>query len=119
MSELIVVTIIVAADGGIKIPKVSSRDDLTKALNKLGALRSEQVSGKSSLTSTSCGTCLTSYERHNPLGYCATAMLAHIFTSQSLMMCDLTNFCACSFWLLKSCGPPRMRMTHTQRMSCS
>ena len=43
MSELIVVTVIVAAEGGVKVPKVSSREDLTKALNKLGALRSEQV----------------------------------------------------------------------------
>lgn len=44
MSELIVVTLIVAADGGVKIPKIQSREDLTQALNKLGALRSEQVS---------------------------------------------------------------------------
>lgn len=43
MSELIVVTIIVAAEGGVKVPKISSREELTKALNKLGALRSEQV----------------------------------------------------------------------------
>ena len=43
MSELIVVTVIVAAEGGVKVPKVSSREDLTKALNKLGALRSDQV----------------------------------------------------------------------------
>lgn len=43
MSELIVVTIIVAAEGGARVPKITSREDLTKALNKLGALRSEQV----------------------------------------------------------------------------
>ena len=43
MSELIVVTIIVAAEGGVKVPKITSREELTKALNKLGALRSEQV----------------------------------------------------------------------------
>ncbi|KAL3156596.1 hypothetical protein ABBQ38_000885 [Trebouxia sp. C0009 RCD-2024] len=43
MSELIVVTIIVAAEGGVKVPKISSREELTKALNKLGALRSEQI----------------------------------------------------------------------------
>lgn len=43
MSELIVVTVIVAAEGGVKVPKVQSREDLTQALNKLGALRSEQV----------------------------------------------------------------------------
>ncbi len=43
MSELIVVTLIVAAEGGVKVPKVTSREDLTKALNKLGALRSDQV----------------------------------------------------------------------------
>ncbi|DBA67657.1 TPA: hypothetical protein ACH3X2_001253 [Trebouxia sp. C0005] len=43
MSELIVVTLIVAAEGGVKVPKVTSREDLTKALNKLGALRSDQI----------------------------------------------------------------------------
>lgn len=43
MSELIVVTVIVAAEGGVKVPKITSREELTKALNKLGALRSEQV----------------------------------------------------------------------------
>lgn len=47
MSELIVVTIIVAAEGGVKVPKISSREELTKALNKLGALRSEQVTSLS------------------------------------------------------------------------
>ena len=45
MSELIVVTFIVAAEGGVKVPKITSREELTKALNKLGALRSEQVTG--------------------------------------------------------------------------
>ena len=43
VSELIVVTVIVAAEGGVKVPKITSREDLTKALNKLGALRSGQV----------------------------------------------------------------------------
>lgn len=43
MSELIVVTLVVAAEGGAKVPKVSSREELKTALNKLGALRSEQV----------------------------------------------------------------------------
>lgn len=43
ISELIVVTIIVAAEGGVKVPKVSSREELKTALNKLGSLRSEQV----------------------------------------------------------------------------
>ena len=43
MSELIVVTIVVASEGGVKVPKVSSREELKTALNKLGALRSEQV----------------------------------------------------------------------------
>lgn len=43
MSELIVVTVIVAAEGGARVPKITSREELTKALNKLGALRSEQV----------------------------------------------------------------------------
>lgn len=43
MSELIVVTLVVAAEGGSKIPKVSDREELKSALNKLGALRSEQV----------------------------------------------------------------------------
>ena len=43
MSELIVVTLVVAAEGGVKVPKITSREELTQALNKLGALRSEQV----------------------------------------------------------------------------
>ena len=43
MSELIVVTVIVAAEGGVKVPKITSREELTRALNKLGALRDEQV----------------------------------------------------------------------------
>lgn len=43
MSELIVVTLVVAAEGGSKIPKVSDREELKSALNKLGALRSEQI----------------------------------------------------------------------------
>lgn len=43
MSDLMVVTIIVAAEASVKLPKVRSRDELKEALNKLGALRSDQV----------------------------------------------------------------------------
>lgn len=43
MDELIVVTILAAVDGGIKMPKVNSREELRTALNRLGALRSDQV----------------------------------------------------------------------------
>ena len=43
--ELIVVTILVAADGGLKLPSVRSREELRTALNRLGALRAEQVGG--------------------------------------------------------------------------
>ncbi len=44
MSDLMVVTILVAADADLKIPRIRGREDLKSALNKLGALRSEQVS---------------------------------------------------------------------------
>eukprot|EP00891_Asterochloris_glomerata_P002919 jgi/Astpho2/2919/Aster-01066 len=43
MSDLMVVTILVAADADLKIPRIRGREDLKSALNKLGALRSEQV----------------------------------------------------------------------------
>ena len=38
-----VVTLVVAAEANVKLPKVRSRDELKQALNKLGALRSDQV----------------------------------------------------------------------------
>lgn len=41
--ELIVVTILVAAEGGLKIPNISSREQLRSTLNSLGGLRSDQV----------------------------------------------------------------------------
>ena len=44
MSDLMVVTLLVAADADLKIPRIKGREDLRDALNKLGALRSEQVS---------------------------------------------------------------------------
>lgn len=37
------VTILVAADGGVDIPKVNSAETLRSALNRLGGLRSDQV----------------------------------------------------------------------------
>lgn len=42
-SELIVVTLLVAVEGTLKLPKVTSREELKTALNRLGAVRSDQV----------------------------------------------------------------------------
>ena len=39
MQELIVVTIIVAIEGGLKMPPVTSGEELRTALNRLGAIR--------------------------------------------------------------------------------
>lgn len=41
--ELIVVTILVAAEGGFKLPKITSRSELKAVLGKLGSLRKEDV----------------------------------------------------------------------------
>ena len=38
-NEYIVVTILVAADGSIKLPQISSLDDLKTALKRLGGVR--------------------------------------------------------------------------------
>lgn len=43
MQELIVVTVLVAVRGGLKMPRVTSGEELKTALNRLGAIRSEQV----------------------------------------------------------------------------
>ena len=43
VQELIVVTVLVALQGGLKMPRVTSGDELKTALNRLGAVRSEQV----------------------------------------------------------------------------
>ena len=37
------ITLLVAVAGDLKIPKIASRDELVQALNRLGAIRSEQV----------------------------------------------------------------------------
>lgn len=42
-NELIVVTILVAAESGMKLPPIRSREELQTALGRLGALRSDQV----------------------------------------------------------------------------
>lgn len=42
-NEYIVVTILVAADGSIKLPQISSLDDLKTALKRLGGVRAEGV----------------------------------------------------------------------------
>lgn len=42
-NELIVVTILVAAEGDLKIPKITSREELNTALNRLGGVREDQV----------------------------------------------------------------------------
>lgn len=41
--ELIVVTLLVASEGEIKVPNISNQEQLRSALNRLGSLRSEQV----------------------------------------------------------------------------
>ena len=43
VQELIVVTILLAAKGSLKVPSIQSQAELREALNKLGAVRSEQV----------------------------------------------------------------------------
>lgn len=47
MPEYIVITLIVAASGKLDLPMVSSQDQLIKALNRLAAVRQDQVSIKS------------------------------------------------------------------------
>lgn len=42
-NELIVVTILVAVEGNLKIPKIKSREELSTALNRLGGVRENQV----------------------------------------------------------------------------
>lgn len=46
------VTILVAASGKLDLPKVSSQDQLVKALNRLAAVREDQVLLPPYLTST-------------------------------------------------------------------
>lgn len=41
--ELIVVTLLVASEGDLKVPNISSQEQLRSALNRLGGLRSDQV----------------------------------------------------------------------------
>ncbi|KAK9821264.1 hypothetical protein WJX74_005064 [Apatococcus lobatus] len=43
VNELIVVTIIVASQGGLKIPGITNQEEMRTSLNSLGALRSDQV----------------------------------------------------------------------------
>ncbi len=42
-NELIVVTILVAAQGGMKLPPIRSQEELRTALTRLGSLRADQV----------------------------------------------------------------------------
>ena len=42
-NELIVVTILLAAETGIKLPPIQSAEELRTALTRLGSLRSDQV----------------------------------------------------------------------------
>lgn len=44
MPEYIVVTILVAVSGKLDLPKVTNQESLVKALNKLAAVREDQVS---------------------------------------------------------------------------
>lgn len=41
--ELIVVTILVAAEGTFKLPKITSRAELKTALSRLGAVRASDL----------------------------------------------------------------------------
>jgi uncharacterized membrane protein len=41
--EYIVVTILVAASGKLELPKITSQDQLVKALNRLASIREDQV----------------------------------------------------------------------------
>ena len=43
VQELIVVTILLAAKGNLRVPAITSAPELKDALNKLGAVRSDQV----------------------------------------------------------------------------
>jgi uncharacterized membrane protein len=43
MNELIVVTILVAVQGKLKLPKISSREELATALGRLGAIPTDNV----------------------------------------------------------------------------
>ena len=43
MQELIVVTLLVAAQGKLQLPRITSREELVTALNRLGAVREDQV----------------------------------------------------------------------------
>lgn len=44
MQELIVVTLLVAVQGKLQLPKITSREELVTALNRLGAVREDQAS---------------------------------------------------------------------------
>jgi len=43
MQEYIVITVLVAAQGKVELPKINNQETLVKALNKLAALRQEDV----------------------------------------------------------------------------
>jgi len=43
LNEYIVVTLLVAADGNLKMPKVNSRKDLQDALTRLGAVPAKEI----------------------------------------------------------------------------
>lgn len=43
VQELIVVTLVAAVEGGLKMPRVTSGEELRTALNRLGAIRQEQT----------------------------------------------------------------------------
>lgn len=43
VQEYIVITLVVAAQGKVELPKINNQESLVKALNKLAALRQEDV----------------------------------------------------------------------------
>ena len=50
-NELIVVTVLVAAEGNLKLPKVTSLEELRSALNSLGGISESQVAHSSTFSS--------------------------------------------------------------------
>jgi uncharacterized membrane protein len=43
MQELIVITLLVAVQGKLQLPKITSREELVTALNRLGGVREDQA----------------------------------------------------------------------------
>ncbi len=57
MPEYIVVTILVAASGKLDLPKITNQQSLVTALNKLAAIRKDQVRLRCVVPSFNCCFC--------------------------------------------------------------